>query len=173
MFRAPSEFRGTPMRTVNFKAGDTILSEGEDGDTAFLIVNGSVEVLIGSGKDAKAVGSLSAGEVFGEMSLIEPGPRAATVKAVGDTECIQTSYEEFITGLQDNPEAALEFMKTMVRRLRHMNAMMATMDPKKRTMREIFHDWQSSSEVLESGTRAAAEQRRYERAMSWRNWRMI
>jgi len=161
------------MRTVNFKAGDTILAEGEDGSTAFLIVKGTVEVSIGLGKDSKPVDHLKEGEVFGEMSLIEPGPRAATVKAAGDTECIETSYDEFVTGLQDNPVAALEFMKTMVRRLRHMNEMITAMDPKKRTMREVFHDWQRSSETLESGTRAAAEQRQYEQAMLWRTWRMI
>lgn len=161
------------MKTVNFKAGDTILSEGEDGSTAFLIVDGAVEVSIGSGKDAKAVGRLKAGEVFGEMSLIEPGPRAATVTAVGDTECLETSYEEFITSLRDNPEAGLEFMKTMVRRLRHMNAMMANMDARKRTLREVFQDWQRSPEGLEWGARTTADQHRYDQAMSWRTYRMI
>ena len=77
------------MQTVKFNAGDTILSEGEAGDTAFLIVAGSVEVSIGEGAKAKSVGTLDAGEVFGEMSLIEPGPRSATVKAVTDTECLR------------------------------------------------------------------------------------
>jgi CRP-like cAMP-binding protein len=62
------------MKSVSFKAGDTILSEGADGNTAFLIVSGAVEVTIGSGRDAKTVGNLQTGEVFGEMSLIEPGP---------------------------------------------------------------------------------------------------
>ena len=76
------------MQTVKFNAGDTILSEGEDGDTAFLIVSGSVEVSVGEGARAKTVGTLIAGDVFGEMSLIEPGPRSATVKAVTDTECL-------------------------------------------------------------------------------------
>ena len=41
-------------------AGDTILSEGEAGDTAFLIVAGSVEVSIGEGAKAKSVGTLDA-----------------------------------------------------------------------------------------------------------------
>ena len=40
------------MQTVAFKAGDTIISEGEEGDTAFFIVTGSVEVLIGQGRQA-------------------------------------------------------------------------------------------------------------------------
>jgi CRP-like cAMP-binding protein len=55
---------GHGMRTVTFKAGDTIFTEGaEQGDTAFLIVNGSVEVSIGQGAKAKNLGTLNAGDV--------------------------------------------------------------------------------------------------------------
>src|SRR4249920_1066150 len=100
------------MQTIKFNAGETILSEGEAGDTAFLIVAGSVEVSIGEGAKAKTVGTLAGVDVFGEMSLIEPGPRSATVKAVTDTECIVTTYDEFIASIQANPERAVEFMKT-------------------------------------------------------------
>lgn len=161
------------MRTVNFQPGEIILSEGEDGDTAFLIVHGAVEVSIGTGKDVKTVGRLNAGEMFGEMSLIEPGPRSATVRAIGDTECVETTYDEFVDGLDGNPEAVLVFTKTLVQRLRHMNAMMATMDPRKRTMREVFSEWQRSSQAYETGQWAAAEQNQYDVMMSWRTWRMI
>ena len=61
------------MQAVAFKAGDTIISEGDQGDTAFFIVSGSVEVSIGQGARARTLGALQAGEVFGEMCLIEPG----------------------------------------------------------------------------------------------------
>ena len=76
------------MQAVAFKAGDTIISEGEEGNTAFFIVTGSVEVCIGQGAKARTVGTLKTGEVFGEMCLIEPGPRSATVKAATDVECL-------------------------------------------------------------------------------------
>ena len=132
------------MRSIKFKPGETVLTEGEDGDSAFLIVEGSVEVIVGAGNQAKAVGTLNAGEVFGEMSLIEPGPRSATVKAVTDTECIVTNYDEFIASLQDNPERAVEFMKTLVRRLRQINELVASMDPGKRRLRDILIDWQAA-----------------------------
>lgn len=133
------------MQTVTFNAGDTILSEGEDGDSAFLIVSGSVEVIIGEGSKAKTVGTLEAGEVFGEMSLIEPGPRSATVRAVTDTECVATSYDEFIASIQENPESAVVFMKTLVRRLRQMNEMVST-GSGRRGLREMLRDWQKSFE---------------------------
>ena len=47
------------MQTVAFKAGDTIIAKGDDGDTAFFIVTGSVEVLIGQGEKARTVGMLN------------------------------------------------------------------------------------------------------------------
>ena len=43
------------MQTVEFNAGDTIISEGEEGQSAFLIIEGSVEVLVGESSNAKAV----------------------------------------------------------------------------------------------------------------------
>ena len=91
------------MQTVKLRAGDTIISEGEDGNTAFLIVSGSVQVSVGKEPKAKLVATLTAGDVFGEMSLIEPGPRSATVKAVTDAECLATTYDEFIPLMQNDP----------------------------------------------------------------------
>ncbi len=132
------------METIRFNAGDTILSEGEDGSTAYLIVSGLVEVIIGEGSRAKSVGILSAGDVFGEMSLLEPGPRSATVRATTDAECVLTSYDDFMASLSESPEQAIEFMKTLVRRLRQMNALMVNMDPRKRRLGDVFRDWQKS-----------------------------
>jgi CRP/FNR family transcriptional regulator, cyclic AMP receptor protein len=132
------------METVKFNAGDTILSEGADGNTAFLIVNGSVEVTVGKGSRVKSLGSLGAGEVFGEMSILEPGPRSATVVALTNTECVMTSYDDFMASISESPEQAIEFMKTLVRRLRQMNELMASMDPRKRRLRDVFRDWQKS-----------------------------
>ena len=117
------------MQTVKFNAGDTILSEGQAGDTAFLITAGSVEVSVGEGARTKSVGTLEAGDVFGEMSLIDPGPRSATVKAVTPTECLVTTYDDFITTAQTNPERSVEFMKTLVRRQRQTNERMRALSP--------------------------------------------
>jgi CRP/FNR family transcriptional regulator, cyclic AMP receptor protein len=132
------------MNALAFKAGETIISEGDDGDTAFFIVSGSVDVIIGPGAKARTVGTLREGEVFGEMCLIEPGPRSATIRAVTDVECLATSYEDFIAAIEDNPDRAVAFMKTLVRRLRQMNELMETADPGKRGIRAMVRDWQKS-----------------------------
>src|SRR6516225_3315566 len=119
------------MQKVTFKAGETIIAEGAPGDTAFLIVSGSVVVSVRQGTAVKILATLYAGEVFGEMCLIEPGPRSATVKAVTDTECLATSYDEFMVSLQDDPEHVVNFTKTIIRRLRLMNERIASLDPNK------------------------------------------
>jgi CRP-like cAMP-binding protein len=138
------------MQNIQFKAGDVILSEGEEGNSAFLITAGSVEVIIGEGKKAKTVATLGEGTVFGEMSLLEPGPRSATIKALTDTECAVTSYDDFMASIQSDPEQAIMFMKTLVLRLRQMNEVMGKMDPQRRRMRDMFKDWQKSNETAET-----------------------
>lgn len=143
------------MQTVIFKAGDVILKEGEEGNSAFLITTGSVEVIVGEDKKAKSIATLNEGDVFGEMSLLEPGPRSATIKAVTATECVVTSYDDFMSSIQDDPEQAIKFMKTLVLRLRQMNEVMGQMDPQRRRMRDMFRDWQKSNEAA----KAAEEQR--------------
>ena len=144
--RPLARFRGdfNADRQVQGRGYDHFRSE--DGNTAFLIVSGSVEVSVGQEAKAKTVGTLDAGEVFGEMCLIDPGPRSATVKAVTNVECVATSYDEFIASIQSNPEQAMLFMKTLVRRLREMNDRVVSMDPGRRRLRQIFRDWQKSIE---------------------------
>ena len=135
---------GDFMEKVVFAAGDTVLSEGEQGRTAFLVISGKVEVVIGSGSKAKSLATLRAGEVFGEMSLLEPGPRSATVRALDRTECLVTSYDDFMSTIQEDPQKAVAFMRTLVSRLRQTNEMLSRLDPQKRGIRDIVADMQKS-----------------------------
>jgi alkyl hydroperoxide reductase subunit AhpC/uncharacterized protein (DUF924 family)/CRP-like cAMP-binding protein len=126
------------LQTVTFEAGKTILAEGEFGDTAFLIVSGSVDVSVGSGPKQKHLATLRAGDVFGEMSLIEPGPRSATVRAVTDVSCHVADYDGFLEPAQADLGTVVQLMKTLVRRLRHMNERLATLDPE---MGPLIQQW--------------------------------
>ena len=149
------------MNTVHFSAGETILAEGETGSLAYLLVSGTVEVIVGAGAKAKRVATLGAGEVFGEMSLLEPGPRSATVRTITGVECVQTSYDDFIASIQDNPEQAIAFMKTLVRRLRQTNEMMAALDPQKRGLFEMIADWQKSVALADANLSDEEIERKY------------
>jgi CRP/FNR family transcriptional regulator, cyclic AMP receptor protein len=140
------------MQNVTFKAGDTIIRQGDEGDTAFFIVSGAVDVSVGRGDEAAVVGRLGMGEVFGEMCLIEPGPRSATVTAACDTECLAASYQEFIAAMQENPERAVGFMKTLVRRLRKMNELLETASPEGRGFRAMLLECRPSGDAPEAAT---------------------
>lgn len=132
------------MQKVVFKPGDTILTEGEEGRTAYLVTGGAVEVVVGAGAKAKRVATMGVGEVFGEVSLLDPGPRSASVRALTHVECTVTSYEDFVSSIQDDPEKAVAFMRTLVRRLRQTNEMLVKSDPKKRGIRDLLSDMQRS-----------------------------
>jgi len=147
------------MQTVAFKAGDTIISEGDEGDSAFFIVAGTVEVLIGKGAKARVVGTLTTGEVFGEMCLIDPGPRSATVKAVDDVECRAATYGEFIEAIELHPERTVGFMKTLVRRLRQMNELLECVGLEPRGLRGLIQDCRKAVQPFEIDSNV--------RAMSW------
>lgn len=130
------------MTTMTYNPGAIVIAEGDAGDSAFMILRGSAEVIVGDGKKAKTVATLGEGEVFGEMCLLEPGVRSATVRAVTELECAVTSYEQFAENMETDPAQAALYMKTLVTRLRQMNQMMAAMDPKKRRLLDVFRDWQ-------------------------------
>ena len=138
------------MQKVAFKAGDTIIREGDEGDTAFFIVSGAVDVAVGRGDRARTVGRLETGEVFGEMSLIDPGPRSATVIAACDTECLAASYQDFIAAIEENPERAVGFMKTLVRRLRKMNELLESTNPDGLGFRAMLLECQPSVDSPEA-----------------------
>jgi serine/threonine-protein kinase len=121
------------MQTITFEARDVIIREGDEGDAAYFIVSGEVEVLTRSGR--RRVGT--AGEVFGEMCLIEPGPCSITVTALTDTECRTASADEFMEMIRDQPDCALAFMKTLVRRLREMNDILEKIDRSIRSSGEL------------------------------------
>ena len=73
---------------VTFTPGGFLTRQGESGDTAWLILAGEVEVFAASGTETRRVGRLAQRQVVGEMALIDPGPRSATV--VARTEVVAT-----------------------------------------------------------------------------------
>jgi CRP-like cAMP-binding protein len=132
------------MKTVTYKAGDTILTEGEVGNTAFLIRRGSVKVTIGTRAGAKRLAMLQPGDVFGEMCLLEPGPRSASITAATDVECVETTYDDFVASMQDHPQEAIKFMQTLVARLRQSNELLVRLDPRKRGIGAMIADLRQS-----------------------------
>ena len=97
-----------------FRAGETITREGAGGAAFFVIESGEVAVSV-RGKD---VATLSEGEYFGEMALIDEGARSATITAKTDLVCHGLTYWEFRPLVQQNATIAWNMLHTLAKRLR-------------------------------------------------------
>lgn len=101
------------LRPALFASGETIIRQGERGESLFLITRGRVEVRVASEGVESVVSSLCAGSFFGEMSLLTGDPRVATVVAVEDAEVIPVARDDFRHIAAANP-AVLEEMTRIV-----------------------------------------------------------
>jgi CRP-like cAMP-binding protein len=101
-------------KDFSYKSGDTIVEEGTMGVGFYLVLDGKVEVRKGS----KALATLSKGQFFGEMSLIDEQPRSADVVAVQPTRCFTISTWVFAALIKQHPELALPMLKELAKRLR-------------------------------------------------------
>ena len=112
----PKELKklGKRMTERTFNEGDAITREGESGIGFFVIEDGNATVSIGG----NIVRTLGPGEHFGEVALIDSGPRSATVVATTDLRCRGMSAWEFKPFVEEHPEVAWALLETLVGRLR-------------------------------------------------------
>jgi CRP-like cAMP-binding protein len=99
---------------VDFKAGETLMREGETGHEFFVIVDGEVGVTAGGQTLAK----LGPGQYAGEQALLDPGPRTATVTALRDTQAVLLASREFYAAVEESPALARKLLAGMAKRLR-------------------------------------------------------
>jgi CRP/FNR family transcriptional regulator, cyclic AMP receptor protein len=102
------------MRESRFNEGDAITTEGRSGVGFFLIEDGNATVSL----RGEIVRTLGPGDHFGEIALIDEGPRSATVTATTDLRCRGLAAWEFKAFVQEHPEVAWPLLETMASRLR-------------------------------------------------------
>ncbi len=110
-------FRGAS--TVDFSLGQTIFEADAHGDTMFVILEGEVEIVIGT----SVLEKLGPGCIFGEMALIDDGPRSARAVATKDSRLAPVNRRRFEFMVQETPFFALEVMTILADRLRRTNAL--------------------------------------------------
>ena len=107
----------------SFDAGETIVRQGNPGVGLFVIVSGSVKIVKTNEKGERLeLATHGAGEVIGELSVLDGAERTADVVAVDKTVCLVLSSWDFRSFMDSHPEVALEILPVVVRRFRETNA---------------------------------------------------
>ena len=103
-----------------------VFREGEDGHTLHLVLEGKVKISRSSNDGRENVlAVLGPGEVIGELSLFDPGPRTATATALTDLSYVSLDHADLRPWLGTRPEVAELLLQVLARRLRRTNSALA------------------------------------------------
>jgi CRP-like cAMP-binding protein len=106
---------------MQYKAGERIFAEGDPSYYCYQIVRGKVDIVLSPGGRREVIATLGPGEVFGEMGVIDSGPRSATAIAAEDTECVVFGALDLLDQFDEDPATTIEVMRTLIKRLRQSN----------------------------------------------------
>ncbi len=114
------------MTSLRLERGDVLFHEGDPGDRLFVIGEGKVK-LGASSADGREnlVAILGPGEMFGELSLFDPGPRTMTATAVAETQLMGLGNDSLTSLLSGRPEVAKSLLAALAERLRRTNEHLA------------------------------------------------
>jgi len=103
----------------DFQTGDVLIKEGEIGEYCYIITSGKVEIYRQLNQSNKLlIGQAGAGEILGELAILDGLPRSANVVALEPTTTLTISEWDFKAQLQAYPEIALQLLPVIARRLR-------------------------------------------------------
>ncbi len=105
-----------------YSPGSFLFKMGDPGESCFVVKRGKIELsLRDHSGDKMVLTEFGPGEIFGEISLLDNGPRTATAMASEDTELLELKREELTRYLQNNPSAAIGLLAVVGSRLRRAN----------------------------------------------------
>ncbi len=102
---------------VSLPSGRTIFRRGDPGDAMYLVLDGTVRIVV----DGRTVAQLGSGECFGEMALLDAEPRSADARSGTDVELLKIRGEDFDELLAQKHEIARGILRVLTARLRRAN----------------------------------------------------
>ena len=114
------------MTEVTVDRGRTLFNEGDPGDRLYVVTEGKIKLgrTAPDGRE-NLLAILGPGEMFGELSLFDPGPRTATATAVTDATLVGVGHDDLQPWLTGRPEVAAHLLRALAQRLRRTNEAMA------------------------------------------------
>jgi len=120
-----------------YAAGERIFRAGDFGEEMFIIHSGRVGITINTDEGEKTLVVLGAGDFFGEMAVIDKGPRSANATALDETVCIVLNEELFEQQMQRNAKIVKKILKNMSTRIRAMDEQLQMLTSKDYNMRVV------------------------------------
>jgi len=110
----------------DYTRGEAVFSEGEQGDTLFIVLSGKVKIgrRAADGRE-NMLSVMGPSDMFGELSLFDPGPRTATATVVTDARLASLAHASLRPWIKDRPEIAEQLLRVLARRLRRTNDALA------------------------------------------------
>ena len=106
--------------------GHVVFREGDAGDRLFVVVEGKVKISRASSDGREnLLAVLGPGEMFGELSLFDPGPRTATATAITESTLASLDHDDLRPVLLERPGVAVNLLRALAQRLRRTNEAMA------------------------------------------------
>lgn len=105
---------GTLADEIALPKGRVLMRQGERGEEMFVIVEGAADVQ----RDGRSVTRREAGEFFGEIALLDGGPRTATVELTEDSRLLVISRRDFQSLLSEFPQIRLQVLEALAQRVR-------------------------------------------------------
>lgn len=109
---------------VELKDGEYVFREGDLGTEMYIIHEGKIEILNTMRGEEVGIAVLEKGDFFGEMSILEDMPRAASARAITPTKLLAINGSTFDQMLRDTPEVAVRMMRKLSRRLRETDELL-------------------------------------------------
>ncbi len=104
------------------RRGEVLFEEGDPGDRLFIITEGKVKLGHSSADGRESlIAILGPGEIIGELTLFDPGPRSTTATAVSSATLLSLDHEDLSAVLDQSPEAAKHMLRALAQRLRRTN----------------------------------------------------
>jgi CRP/FNR family cyclic AMP-dependent transcriptional regulator len=134
-------------------AGDTLFKAGEPGEALYVVRSGEIELFIKDTAGQRiALAIVGAGEMFGELALLDRGPRTATAIAMGDSVLLELDRDDLLLLFQRSPAAALRLLAAMGRMTRKADELLKT-----RVSRNVNEEVEEQTTLLQ-------------RAVDWISW---
>lgn len=107
---------------MTFEPGQELFHQGDMSDAAYIIIDGTADVILDTGAGRVTVASLGRNELVGEIGIICDVPRTATVQASSRLVTLKVSKDLLLRMITDFPAMAIEIMRSLAHRLEHTNA---------------------------------------------------